>query len=198
MGCLGFRIFRTEPGSGPWDRLERRKYSRSDNSVEKIYDRTEVLLPGRAVPRCHGCVETKQKTGIVPTKNRKPNHPIPTFVTKFSSFCCFFAKRGLPEEGDHHCRARSPTPPGPRSSVRCSSYRLGSFSNFVFSLPFLCFNKCGRGKRDFPVSFCSFDEYATWASDCLYLTTTTTTRRRRNTNKRAVALLNYAVFFFCF
>lgn len=26
---------------------------------------------------------------------------------------------------------------------------------FVFSLPFLCFNKCGRGKRDFPVSFCS-------------------------------------------
>lgn len=69
---------------------------------------------------------------------------------------------------------------------------------FVFSLPFLCFNKCGRGKRDFPVSFCSFDEYATWASDCFYLTTTTTTRRRRNTNKRAVALLNSAVFFFCF
>lgn len=27
---------------------------------------------------------------------------------------------------------------------------------FVFSLPFLCFNKCGRGKRDFPVSFCSW------------------------------------------
>lgn len=69
---------------------------------------------------------------------------------------------------------------------------------FVFSLPFLCFNKCGRGKRDFPVSFCSLLNMRLGPLTVFYLTTTTTTRRRRNTNKRAVALLNSAVFFFCF
>lgn len=134
MGCLGFRIFCTGPGTGPWDRLERRKYSRSDNSVEKK-NMIEQRFCFRDKRSLGATAASKRKKRIVPTKNRKPNHPIPTFVTKFSSFCCFFAKRGLPE-GDHHCWARSPTPPGPRSSVRCS-YRLGSFSNFVFSLPFL-------------------------------------------------------------
>lgn len=140
------------------------------------------MLPGRAVPRCHGCVETKQKTGIVPTKNRKPNHPIPTFVTKFSSFCCFFAKRGLPE-GDHHCRARSPTPPGPRSSVRCSSYRLGSFSNLVcFLASFLVSISVDAEKEIFLFRFV-LDEYATWASDCFlshnYYYNTTTSKHKQ-------------------
>lgn len=157
MGCLGFRIFRTEPGTGPWDRLERRKYSRSDNSVEKIYDRTEVLLPGRAVPRCHGCAETKQKNESFRLRIENPITPSPPSLRSFllsvvssrSAACrraTTTAGRGRRHRQDHDHQY---------DVHHIVLVRLVIL--FVFSLPFLCFNnKCGRGKRDFPVSFCSW------------------------------------------
>lgn len=189
MGCLGFRIFCTGPGTGPWDRLERRKYSRSDNSVEKKYDRTEVLLPGRAVSRCHGCVETKKKESPR-LRIENPITPSPPSLRSFllsvvssrSAACrraTTTAGRGRRHHQDHDHQY----------DVHIVLVRLV----ILFSRFLSCFNKWTRKKRF--SCFVLFLMNATWASDCFYLTTTTTTRRRRNTNKRAVALLNSAFFF---
>lgn len=91
---------------------------------------------GPSVHRCHGELRLRN------VSNRKPNHPIPAFVTKFSSFGCFLAK------GDFH-RRKSSLPRRPRSVRRSSPFvRFVGFSPLRLS--------GGRGKRDFPVSFCSF------------------------------------------
>lgn len=125
---------------------------------------------GPSVHRCHGELRLRN------VSNRKPNHPIPAFVTKFSSFGCFLAK------GDFH-RRKSSLPRRPRSVRRSSPFvRFVGFSPLRLS--------GGRGKRDFPVSFCSFffDNATTWGLDS-YLTvaSTTTTTTTSKTQTRAVA-----------
>lgn len=124
--------------------------------LKKIYDRTEVLLPGRAVPRCHGCVETKRKKKeSFRLRIENPITPSPPSLRSFllsvvssrSAACrraTTTAGRGRRHHQDHDHQY---------DVHHIVLVRLVIL--FVFSLPFLCFNKCGRGKRDFPVSFCS-------------------------------------------
>lgn len=198
MGCLGFRIFRTEPGTGPWDRLERRKYSRSDNSVEKKYDRQRFCFrDGRSLGATAASKRNKKQESF----RLRIENPITPSPPSLRSFLL-----SVVSSRSAACRRATTTAGRGRRHRQDHDHQydvhyivlVRLVILFVFSLPFLCFNnKCGRGKRDFPVSFCSW-----WICDLglwlFYLTTTTTTRRRRNTNKRAVALLNSAVFFFCF
>lgn len=135
------------------------------------------------------------------TNNRKPTHPIPAFVTKFSSFGCFFAKHDR-----YHCRPRSRPPRGPRSVRRRSSSSVvrfrresagfSSLSRSILSLALLS----GRGKRDFPVSFCSFLSYGCdlAASGSISQLLLLLQRQRQNTNKRAVIFLLWILIIFSF
>lgn len=157
--------------------------------LKKKYDRTEVLLPGRAVSRCHGCVETEKKESFR-LRIENPITPSPPSLRSFllsvvssrSAACrraTTTAGRGRRHHQDHDHQY----------DVHIVLVRLV----ILFSRFLSCFNKWTRKKRF--SCFVLFLMNATWASDCFYLTTTTTTRRRRNTNKRAVALLNSAFFF---
>lgn len=197
MGCFGFRIFRTEPGTGPWDRLERRKYSRSDNSVEKnMIDRGFASGTGDpSVPRLRRNETKKQESFRLRIEN--PITPSPPSLRSFllsvvssrSAACrraTTTAGRGRRRRQDHDHQYDV------HHIVLVRLVIL--FSRF---LSFVSIISVDAEKEIFLFRFV-LDEYATWASDCFYLTTTTTTRRRRNTNKRAVALLNSACFLLLF
>lgn len=55
---------------------------RDQTTVLKKNGRTEVLLPERAVPRCHGCVETKKKEAFR-LRIENPTTPSPPSLRSF-------------------------------------------------------------------------------------------------------------------
>lgn len=122
--------------------------------------RTQKIIEMRIIFNCTVTIQCIVPTGTPepePTDfDRKPNRPIPAIVTPISCwFCRFRANRGLPPRSVRW-RRRCP-------SAYCSS---------------------GRGKRDFPVSFCSFvfDLFFSRLSRSLAFSLQ---QRRRNTKNRA-------------